>query len=56
VLAMTLCCVCLYTQGHEFTEQYRLEFQRVTGGRWFRYRKRRGQEVSVSFVIGQVDL
>jgi len=35
-------------QGQEFTEQYRLEFQRVTRGPWFRYRNRRRQEVSES--------
>jgi len=38
-------------QGQEFTEQYRLEFQRVTRGPWFHYRNRRGQEVSSSHFI-----
>jgi discoidin domain receptor family protein 2 len=33
-------------QGQEFTEQYRLEFQREDGdGSWFRFRNRRGQEI-----------
>jgi len=36
----------MVVQGQEFTEQYRLEFQRVPRGPWFHYRNRRGQEVS----------
>lgn len=32
-------------QGQEYTEQYRIEYQRENGGRWFRFRNRRGQEV-----------
>ena len=54
-LCVCVCvCVCVYMyalQGQEFTEQYRLEFQRVTRGPWFHYRNRRGQEVSSSHCI-----
>lgn len=32
-------------QGQEYTDQYKLEYQREDGGTWFRFRNRRQQEV-----------
>lgn len=32
-------------QGQEYTEQFRLEYQRERGGKWFQFRNRRGQEI-----------
>ena len=37
-------CFCVF-QGQEYAEQYLLEYQRVEGGQWIRFRNRRGQEV-----------
>lgn len=32
-------------QGTEYTDQYRLEYQRELDGTWFRFKNRRGQEI-----------
>lgn len=36
----------MLTQGQEYMEQYKLEYQREDDGRWFKFRNRRLQEVS----------
>ena len=37
-------CVCL-SQGQEYVEQYKLEYQREYDGRWFIFRNRRNHQV-----------
>jgi hypothetical protein len=33
-------------QGQEYTDQYFIEYQREDNGPWFRFRDRRGEQVS----------
>jgi len=36
-------------QGQEYVEQYKLEYQREDDGRWFTFRTRRNQDVSILY-------
>ena len=33
------------SQGQEYAERYRIEYQRDDGGKWFKFHNRRGEEV-----------